>query len=190
MSLDEFLDRYRRAADAFSRGDPKPVEELYSEADDVTLANRSGRHVAAARRSWAPLDYASSRMSDGQVAGFDELARYMSDELATILEVEHWRARIGDRCVARQDNKVWSLYGAPRLQPVATGRKSDAARMRRTTRKPLPWVATGCDRVRMVRRGSTVRVRQRACEDLLWSAAPVCSMIAAAIVFQSARSMP
>jgi hypothetical protein len=36
-------------------------------------------------------------MSDGEVVGFDELARYTSNELVTTLEVEHWRARIGDR---------------------------------------------------------------------------------------------
>jgi hypothetical protein len=53
MSLDELLDRYHRAADAFSRGDPDPVKELYSEADDVTLANPFGPHVAAARRFWS-----------------------------------------------------------------------------------------------------------------------------------------
>lgn len=35
MRLDELLDRYHRAADVFSRGDPGPVMELYSEADDV-----------------------------------------------------------------------------------------------------------------------------------------------------------
>jgi len=40
--LDELLDRYHRAADAFSRDDPGPVKELYSEADDVTLANPFG----------------------------------------------------------------------------------------------------------------------------------------------------
>jgi ketosteroid isomerase-like protein len=98
MSLDELLDRYHRAADAFSRGDPEPVKGLYSGADDVTLANpfgpaRRGREAVMG----AALDYASSQMSDGQVVGCDELARYSSDELATILEVEHWRARIGDR---------------------------------------------------------------------------------------------
>ena len=43
------------------------------------------------------LDYASGRMRDGQVIKFDEVARYTSDDLATILEIEHWRARIGDR---------------------------------------------------------------------------------------------
>jgi len=32
MSLDEFVDRYHRVANAFSRGDPGPVKELYSDA--------------------------------------------------------------------------------------------------------------------------------------------------------------
>jgi ketosteroid isomerase-like protein len=86
-----------RAADAFSRGDPEPVKELYSEADDVTLANPFGPARRGREAVMGALDYASSQMSDGQVVGFDELARYKSDELATILEVEHWRARIGDR---------------------------------------------------------------------------------------------
>jgi ketosteroid isomerase-like protein len=47
------------------------VKLLYSEPNDVPLAN--------------PL------------TACDELARYTSDDLATILEIEHWRASIGDR---------------------------------------------------------------------------------------------
>ena len=97
MSLDELLARYHRAADAFSRGDPDPIKELYSEADDVTLANPFGPARLGHDAVMHALDYASSRMSGGQVVGFDELARYTSDELATILEIEHWRARIGKR---------------------------------------------------------------------------------------------
>ncbi len=97
MSLDELLDRYHRALDPFSRGDPGLVKELYSEADDVALANPFGPARRGREAVLAALDYASSRMSDGHLVGFDELARYTSDELATILEVEHWRARIGDR---------------------------------------------------------------------------------------------
>jgi ketosteroid isomerase-like protein len=97
MSLEELLDRYHRAADAFSRGDPGPVKELYSEAGDVTLANPFGPACRGREAVLGALDYASSQMSDGQVLGFDELARYATDELATILEVEHWRARVGDR---------------------------------------------------------------------------------------------
>jgi ketosteroid isomerase-like protein len=97
MTLDELMDQYVRAADAFSRGNPDLVKELYSGADDVTLANPFGPARRGREEVLRALDYASSRMSDGQVAGFDELARYTSDELATILTVEHWRARIGER---------------------------------------------------------------------------------------------
>jgi hypothetical protein len=65
--------------------------------------------------------------------------------------------------VVRSDNEGWSLYGAQRLQPVATGGKCGMRRKRGSdNRKPLPWAATDCLRRYMVRRGSTVRVRQRA----------------------------
>jgi ketosteroid isomerase-like protein len=62
----------------------------------VTLANPFGPARCGREAVMAALDYASSRMSDGEVAGCDELARYTSDQLVTILELEHWRARIGD----------------------------------------------------------------------------------------------
>jgi hypothetical protein len=66
------------------------------------------------------------------------------------------------RYVASADNGVWSLYGAQRAQPVATSGKWDGAERGSLRRKPLPGVATGCGESSMVRRGSTVRVRQRA----------------------------
>src|SRR6266545_8356711 len=64
--------------------------------------------------------------------------------------------------VATADNGVWSLYGAQRLQPVATGGKWENAENGSDRRKPLRWVAASCLSRSMVRRGSTVRVRQRA----------------------------
>ena len=58
--------------------------------------------------------------------------------------------------------EVWSVYGAERSQPVATGGRWDDLESGSDTRKPLPWVATSCPGPKMERRGSTVRVRQRA----------------------------
>jgi uncharacterized protein len=46
--------------------------------------------------------------------------------------------------------------GRNRWQPVANG--TDRRESGSNKREPLPWVATGCRRVRMVRRGSTLRV--------------------------------
>jgi hypothetical protein len=48
------------------------------------------------------------------------------------------------------------------MQPLAIRGKWKGPRNRENKRKPLPWFATGCVRRSMVRRVSTVRVRQRA----------------------------
>ena len=66
---------------------------------------------------------------------------------------------------ASADNAAWSLYGAQRSQLVATGRKWEGVENGSDKRKPLPWVATRCLSRSMVRRGSTVRVRQRALQN-------------------------
>jgi hypothetical protein len=64
--------------------------------------------------------------------------------------------------VAGADTRTWSICGAERSQPGATGRESGNRQNGLDRRKPLPCVATGCRSERMVRRGSAVRVRQRA----------------------------
>jgi ketosteroid isomerase-like protein len=77
-------------------------------------------------------------MSDGQVVGFDEIARYTSRELATILEVEHWRARIGDRdsvepfdlrvtTTFRRENGEWKIVHR-HADPISTDDESGPLR--------------------------------------------------------------
>src|SRR5437868_15171897 len=63
--------------------------------------------------------------------------------------------------------KGWSIYGAQRAQPVATGGKWDALENR--SNRPIRnwWQPTATVPERMVRRGSTVRVRQRASAEQL-----------------------
>ena len=43
------------------------------------------------------LDFASSRFGDGEVADLETLARYVTADLATTLEIEWWNARVGGR---------------------------------------------------------------------------------------------
>ena len=95
--LDEVIERYHRAADEFSRGDPEPIKALFSHRDDVTLANPFGPTVRGWEQASERLGFASSRMSDGEVSHFESIARYVTDELACVVEVEEWKSRIGDR---------------------------------------------------------------------------------------------
>jgi hypothetical protein len=58
-----------------------------------------------------------------------------------------------ESCVAaRILARRWSLYGAQRAQPVATGGKAREPRDRKNKPNPLPPAATGCLRRSMVRR--------------------------------------
>ena len=97
MDFKQTLQQYRAALDAFSRGDSAPVKKVFSHRDDVTLANPFGPAV----RGWAPaveaLDFASSRFRDGEVRKCELIAEYVTSDLATILEIEHWRAKVSGR---------------------------------------------------------------------------------------------
>jgi len=109
-NLDGMIDVYHVAADEFSRGDPKPVKALFSEREDVTLANPFGPAVRGSEEVYGALDYASSRFRDGNVS-FERIAIYASPDLATILELERWNAKVGgSEDLAPFDLRVTSTF--------------------------------------------------------------------------------
>ncbi len=97
MELRQVVDLYHAALDEFSRGNSLPVKNLYSRRDDVILANPFGPPV----RGWKPvneaLDFASSRFRDGEFTGFETISIFETSELATIFELEHWKAKVSGR---------------------------------------------------------------------------------------------
>jgi len=61
--------------------------------------------------------------------------------------------------------QAWSINGAKRAQRVATRRKRRLRENRSSRRFGNHWQPTATDHLLMVRRGSTVRVRQRALQN-------------------------
>jgi ketosteroid isomerase-like protein len=97
MELQHLIDQYHAAADEFSRGNAVPVKAMFSHRDDVTLANPFGPPSIGWQQVSAALDFASSRFKDGEVKSFETIANYESSELATILEIEKWKAKVSGR---------------------------------------------------------------------------------------------
>ena len=97
MGLDQAIERYHSAVDSFALGDPEPVKALYSHQDEATLANPFGPPVRGWRAVSDRLDYASSRFRDGRPIGFENLTLIAGADLASLLEIEHWEARVGER---------------------------------------------------------------------------------------------
>jgi ketosteroid isomerase-like protein len=93
--LDEVIQQYHAALDVFLRGDPEPMKALFSQADDVVLANPFGPAVRGWQAASARLEDASSRFRNGELSGHDRLASYVMTDLATIHELEHGKVSVG-----------------------------------------------------------------------------------------------
>jgi len=95
MDLDQVVERYHHAAREFAKGDSEPVKALYSRRDDVTLANPFVTAVRGWEEVSEALDAAAARFRDGDVTDFDSVATYVGSDLASLLEIERWQAKVG-----------------------------------------------------------------------------------------------
>jgi ketosteroid isomerase-like protein len=89
------LEEYHRAGHEITNGNPEVYKTLYSRRDDVTLANPFGPPALGWREVSATLDRAAENYQDGEVVGFENVSSVITPELAYIVEVERYRARVG-----------------------------------------------------------------------------------------------
>jgi len=94
---DELLELYHQALGAIINGDPGVYKSMLSERDDVTLANPFGPIASGRDAVEQRLEGAASNYTDGQLSGFDLIAKYETPELAYLVEVERFRAKVGGR---------------------------------------------------------------------------------------------
>ena len=94
--LDRVIEQYHQALEEFSIGNPDPVKEFYSTRDDVAIANpffplTRGREQVVER-----LERSVQNFRDGEV-GFQNVVKWVSGELACLVELEEWRTKVGGR---------------------------------------------------------------------------------------------
>lgn len=89
------LEEYHRAGLEITNGNPEVYKTLYSRLDDVTLANPFGPPARGWTNVSATLDRAAANYRDGEVVGFENVSTVIADDLAYIVEVESYRARVG-----------------------------------------------------------------------------------------------
>jgi hypothetical protein len=95
--LDEVVEQYHLALGEFIKGDPEPLKTMYSHREDVSLANPFGPPVRGWERAAARMERAASRYRDGEIVGFENAAKHATAELACIVEVERYQAKVGGR---------------------------------------------------------------------------------------------
>jgi ketosteroid isomerase-like protein len=95
--VDELREQYYRAQREFLRGNPQPVKDLFSHREDVTLANPYGPPVRGFDEVSKSIEHAASLSSDGTFVEWQIVAKYVTAELAYVVQIERAEARVGAR---------------------------------------------------------------------------------------------
>ena len=130
------IERSHLAWGDFVKGDPQPVLRLFSHQDDVTVGNPFGPFV----RGWGQVSEtvakAATLYRDGEVTGFERVATYATADLACIVEVERYRAKVSGRdelspvalrvtSVVRREDDGWRIVNR-HADPITTGRSPES----------------------------------------------------------------
>jgi ketosteroid isomerase-like protein len=94
--LSQLRELYHKAVEAFIQGDPGAHKQLWSERDDVTLANPLGPPVRGADRVHEAFDRASAQVSEGEGYVFEIISLVETTDLAYEVGIERNRVKLGD----------------------------------------------------------------------------------------------
>jgi ketosteroid isomerase-like protein len=92
--FESVVEDYHRATHEITKGNPEAYKPLFSRRDEVVLANPFGPPVRGWRSVSATLDHASRRLRDGDLVGFENLTTVITPDLAYIVEIESFQARV------------------------------------------------------------------------------------------------
>ena len=134
--LDHFVDQYHRALDEFFRGDPEPAKMLYSHRQDASLANPFGPVAIGWEQVEETLERAASNYRDGGATGFETLAMCVTPDLAYIVEVKRFKARVGAKeeiasgalrvtSILRSEDGAWRIVHR-HADPITTARPAES----------------------------------------------------------------
>src|SRR5215212_1116592 len=95
--VDEVIKQYLLAANEFVKGNPEPSKSLFARREDVTLANPQGPAVRGWEQVAQSMERAAAARRDGVATSFEIVAKYVTAELAYVVEVERFEAKVGGR---------------------------------------------------------------------------------------------
>jgi ketosteroid isomerase-like protein len=139
MEFDAFLERYRQALVDIINGSAELYRALYSQRDDVTLANPFAPFGPISRgyaQVCDTVERAASNYRVGESIGFDTIAVHHEAGFAYLVEVERFRATMAGReemapvslrvtSIFRQEDGEWRIIHR-HADPITTARSADS----------------------------------------------------------------
>jgi ketosteroid isomerase-like protein len=134
--LDEVVEQSHLALGEIVKGNPEPLKMVYSQREDVTLANPFGPPVRGWEQAATTMERAASNYREGEIVGFESVAKYATPELAYIVEVEHYQAKVGGReditplalrvtSIFRREDGLWKIVHR-HADPITTPQPAES----------------------------------------------------------------
>jgi len=134
--FDEFVEQYHRALDEFFGGNPEPAKMLYSHREDASLANPFGPVTTGWKQVAETMERAASNYREGKATGFERAAKYVTEDLAYIVEVERFKAKVGGSdetasgalrvtSILRREDGAWRILHR-HADPITTVRPAES----------------------------------------------------------------
>ena len=133
MDFEGAMQEARAALGMIIRGDPGAYKALYSDSQEITLANPFGGIAHGRDDVIETLDRAASNFRDGHATGWETIETLVTPDLAYTLEIERFVAKVAGSsdlstialrvsCMYRLEDDGWKLlhrHADPRVGPQA-----------------------------------------------------------------------
>jgi hypothetical protein len=130
--LDEVVEQCQLALREFVKGNPEPMQMMFSHQEEVTLANPLGPPARGWEQVAATTERAASQIRDGEITGFETVAKCVTPELAYIVWIERNKGKLGARedivlfplrvtMVFRPEEGTWKIVHR-QADPITTAR--------------------------------------------------------------------
>src|SRR5918912_2281452 len=138
-AVDDFelvVEPYHQALGKIIKGSAEGYEELYSHRDGVTLANPFGPPARGWEQVAATMERAASQFRDGEVTSIEGVAKYVTPELAYLVEMERYETKLGGRedlspvalrvtSIFRPEEGTWKVVHR-HADPITTARPAES----------------------------------------------------------------
>ena len=135
-NLDQAIERFDLAQGEFMKGNPKPVQDLFSHREDVTLNNPLSPPAHGWEQVAATVERAASQFRDGEIGDYEIIEKRVTPELAYVVRVERARARVGGRedispitlrvtMIFRPEEGTWKVVHR-HADPITTARPAES----------------------------------------------------------------
>jgi ketosteroid isomerase-like protein len=95
--FDRAIEAFRQGLVRYVTGDARPVLELFSQRDDVTLANPLGPPRRGPAEVGRVAADAAADLRDGSPPRFEEISRFSTSDLGYVVHIERTEARVAGR---------------------------------------------------------------------------------------------